>query len=75
MGVTCSFSVGTEQKLSEAAAYGGVGTEYHVVLLSALQGIDQRSMGSGFLTTAGRILGHLGDVMTLAFTPAAPSGV
>ncbi|GAB4822561.1 hypothetical protein N2152v2_009607 [Parachlorella kessleri] len=39
-----------------------------------LQGIDQRSMGSGFLTTAGRILGHLGDVMTLAFTPAAPSG-
>lgn len=36
-----------------------------------LAGIDSRSMGSGFVATAGRILGHLGDVMTLGFTPAA----
>lgn len=37
-----------------------------------LNGIDADSMGGGkaFIATAGRILGHLGDVMTLAFTPA-----
>lgn len=39
-----------------------------------LQGIDSRSMGAGFVATAGRILGHLGDVMTLGFTPAATAG-
>lgn len=36
-----------------------------------LQGIDSTSMGSRFVSTAGRLLGHLGDVVTLGFTPAA----
>lgn len=40
-----------------------------------LQGIDSASMGPAFVSTAGRLLGHLGDVMTLGFTPAAPQGV
>ena len=37
-----------------------------------LSGIDGTSMGGegAFTATAGRIIGHLGDVMTLAFTPA-----
>ena len=39
-----------------------------------LQGIDAASMGPAFVGTAGRLLGHLGDVMTLGFTPlAAPA--
>ncbi|KAL4421597.1 hypothetical protein ABPG75_010888 [Micractinium tetrahymenae] len=37
-----------------------------------LQGIDSASMGPAFVSTAGRLLGHLGDVMTLGFTPVAP---
>ncbi|PSC68967.1 hypothetical protein C2E20_7463 [Micractinium conductrix] len=37
-----------------------------------LQGIDSASMGPAFVSTAGRLLGHLGDVLTLGFTPAAP---
>eukprot|EP00887_Chlorella_sp_A99_P003983 scaffold11.g3983.t1 len=37
-----------------------------------MQGIDAGSMGPAFASTAGRLLGHLGDVMTLGFTPAAP---
>ncbi|KAL4450201.1 hypothetical protein ABPG77_010870 [Micractinium sp. CCAP 211/92] len=37
-----------------------------------LQGIDSNSMGPAFVSTAGRLLGHLGDVMTLGFTPMAP---
>ena len=39
-----------------------------------LQGIDSASMGPAFVSTAGRLLGHLGDVLTLGFTPAAPQG-
>ena len=37
-----------------------------------LSGLDGASMGGedAFNTAAGRIIGHLGDVMTLAFTPA-----
>lgn len=37
-----------------------------------LAGIDGASMGGdgAFTATAGRIIGHLGDVMTLGFTPA-----
>lgn len=35
-----------------------------------LAGIDSASMGPAFVSTAGRLLGHLGDVMTLGFTPA-----
>jgi hypothetical protein len=37
-----------------------------------LSGLDTSSMGgaAAFTATAGRIIGHLGDVMTLAFTPA-----
>lgn len=37
-----------------------------------LQGIDSASMGPAFVSTAGRLLGHLGDVMTMGFTPVAP---
>jgi hypothetical protein len=38
-----------------------------------LSGLDGTSMGgeAAFNTAAGRIIGHLGDVMTLALTPAA----
>ena len=38
-----------------------------------LTGLDGASMGGNdaFMATAGRIIGHLGDVMTLGFTPAA----
>jgi len=39
-----------------------------------LAGIDSASMGAAFVSTAGRLLGHLGDVMTLGFTPAALAG-
>ena len=39
-----------------------------------LAGIDSASMGPAFVSTAGRLLGHLGDVMTLGFTPAALAG-
>lgn len=39
-----------------------------------LHGIDSASMGPAFVSTAGRLLGHLGDVMTLGFTPMAPTG-
>ena len=39
-----------------------------------LRGIDMSSMGTAFVGTASRLLSHLGDVMTLAFTPAAPAG-
>jgi hypothetical protein len=39
-----------------------------------LAGIDSASMGPAFVSTAGRLLGHLGDVMTLGFTPLAPPG-
>ena len=39
-----------------------------------LEGVDRSSMGDAFVGTAGRLLGHLGDVMTLGFTPAAPTG-
>ena len=37
-----------------------------------LSGIDGASMGGedAFINTAGRIIGHLGDVMTLGLTPA-----
>ncbi|EFN59785.1 hypothetical protein CHLNCDRAFT_56574 [Chlorella variabilis] len=38
-----------------------------------LHGIDSASMGPAFVSTAGRLLGHLGDVMTLGFTPMAPT--
>ena len=31
-------------------------------------------MGAGFVTNAGRLLGHLGDLVTLAFTPVASQG-
>jgi hypothetical protein len=38
-----------------------------------LGGLDATTMGGNgaFIATAGRILGHLGDVMTLGFTPTA----
>lgn len=39
-----------------------------------MAGIDSASMGPAFVSTAGRLLGHLGDVMTLGFTPAAVAG-
>ena len=39
-----------------------------------LEGVDRGSMGDAFVGAAGRLLGHLGDVMTLGFTPAAPAG-
>lgn len=39
-----------------------------------MAGIDSASMGDAFVSTAGRLLGHLGDVMTLGFTPAAVAG-
>lgn len=39
-----------------------------------LAGIDSASLGPAFPSTAGRLLGHLGDVMTLGFTPMAPAG-
>ncbi|KAI3429707.1 hypothetical protein D9Q98_005792 [Chlorella vulgaris] len=38
-----------------------------------LAGIDSASLGPAFPSTAGRLLGHLGDVMTLGFTPMAPA--
>lgn len=40
-----------------------------------LGGLDATTMGGNraFIATAGRILGHLGDVMTLGFTPTAAS--
>ena len=41
---------------------------------SILRGIDASSMGTAFVGTASRLLSHLGDVMTLAFAPAAPAG-
>lgn len=36
-----------------------------------LSGLDSASMGPAFVSTAGRLLGHLGDVMTMGFTPTA----
>lgn len=39
-----------------------------------LAGVDTATMGPSFVSTAGRLLGHLGDVMTLGFTPMAPMG-
>jgi hypothetical protein len=39
-----------------------------------LAGVDAATMGPAFVSTAGRLLGHLGDVMTLGFTPMAPLG-
>lgn len=38
-----------------------------------LGGLDKASMGGdgAFTATAGRIIGHLGDVLTMGFTPAA----
>ena len=42
-----------------------------------LSGIDKWSMGGeeAFTATAGRIIGHLGDVMTLGLTPAGAEAV
>ncbi len=39
-----------------------------------LQGIDSAALGDAYGATAARVLGCLGDVLTLAFTPVSPAG-